>query len=518
MTGAAPAGPGSSRWLDVVQVGGFGRVAAVAISPTRVFVVSGDGVAIRDRFSQRWLPPIPLAFDAPTRAPTLAVADGSGETLWVANGSAVWVVNPSTRRVGGTFVSGDVRELVLDRTGRGAWLRANGWWIVSPSGSAAPANPPSPAEIQRPPGAAELLRDTPGLSPFASLLTRDASLHSWELTALARAPDRNELWAGTDGGGTFEVDPAFVRSTQRPFGLRGNAGAVALATATDGAWILEAPDTRNGGIALSFASDDLATWRWLAPLTGSIEAVDLATRGSTACVATVAGHLLVHLDARDGALALARPDSRHGAAWVAGAAASGCWLSTEAGVVVVPWPGHVGAPTVVDASATTTTGFAFSGDTVWTASAYGVSLRVAGDSSSHRARLPGIPGRARDVALWRDGLAIITEDALWVTDAPGRRANPRRLTVPVARIRPLRRIAADDHTIWVVGGNGAIAVRASDGRWVVVALDTDFGAVRGRAAARAHDVRDIVLGAHAAWFATAAGVVRVARDDQGMPR
>ena len=517
-TTAEPRGLGASRAMDVVRIGGFGRVAAVAVSPTRVFVVGSGGVAVRDRFSDRWLPPIALPIEDVVRARTLAAADGSGETLWIASGSAVWVVNPSTRWVSGTFVSGDVQELLVDRIGRGAYMRANGWWLVSPTGSAAPTGAPAAGDVQRTPTAAELLRETPGMSPFAPLLTRDASLRSWELTTLARAPDRNQLWAGTDGGGLFEVDPAFVRSVQHPFGLRSDAGAIALAPAVDGAWILEAPDARSGGLALTFATDDLTSWRWLSPLTRRVDVLDLATRGSIACVATVAGPVLVDLAAPNGALDTARPDSRFGEAWAAGAAADGCWLATEAGIVRLPWPGGTGDATVVDASTTTTTGFAFSGDSVWTASAYGVILRVAADTVARGTRLSSPAGRARDVALFRDGLAVLTDDALWVTEAPARSANPRRLAVPMERIRPLRRVAADDRTIWVIGGNGAIAVRAADGRWVAVTLDPGSAATGTRTAAFASDVRDMLLTPSVVWFATRGGVVRVARDDQGMPR
>ena len=238
---------------DVVLVGGFGRVTALAVSQTRAFVGGDGGVAIYDRLGSRWLVPVPLR---------------------------------------------GAREILVDRMGRGAYISANGWWILSSDRTLLPLSAgqaPSRDDVIPTPDVQQILRETPGLLSFGWLLTRDAQLHTWPLTVLARAPERNEIWAGTNGGGAFVVDPVFLRSTQMPYGLR-NRSATALALAADGVWIAEEPDiTAAPDLAITFASEDLTTWRWLSPAHGAYVVAAMAVREHHACISTTIGAIIVDL-------------------------------------------------------------------------------------------------------------------------------------------------------------------------------------------------------------------------------
>ena len=521
---------GASIGDDVVRVGGFGQVAALAVSRSRVYVVADGGVAIYDRLAQRWMTPVPLPQEGSRVARvTLAAADPTGDALWVTFGSRLWLVRPATRFITSVALVADARQLLVDRTGRGAYVFANGWWSVSPSGALSPVPPgqsPSRDDVLPSPDAQQILRETPGLQSFGALLTRDAQLRVWPLTTLARAPERNDVFAGTNGGGVFEVDPSFLRSTQMPYGMRGR-GASAIALAADGVWIAEDPyASPSPDLAITFASEDLATWRWLSPVRGTLGVVSMAVRGRVACLATNAGAYVVDLDERR----LQEPErfelAQVGRQLVAWATTDGCWIGGTSGTVRIPWSADSTRASFPVLAGLATFAFASSGDTVWAATQVGVRTFVGGRPIARAANLPAsnggpplpnaLGGAIRGLTLAGDGLALVTDGELWLTSGMGRLATAQRVVAPLARLGRIRRLVADDATLWLGGSLGAAAYSLRDRSWRFVAL-RDPALSFGLDAA-VEDVRDVALSPRAAWLATGAGIVRVARGADGMPR
>jgi hypothetical protein len=477
---------------DVVLVGGFGRVAALAVSSTHAFVAGDGGVAIYDRLASRWLVPVPLL---------------------------------------------NARELLVDRMGSGVYVNANGWWSISTSGMVLPLPPgqaPARDDVIPAPNAQQILRETPGLQSFGALLTRDAQLRTWQLTALARAPERNEIWAGTNGGGVFVVDPMFLRSTQLPYGMR-NHGATALALASDGVWIAEEPDvTAMPDLAITFAAEDLTTWRWLSPAHGAYVVAALAVRGHFACMATTVGPIIVDLDSPTQTATRVNAFTQLGDPISASSTPSGCWVGGTSGFVRLPWP----ADSVTSSSSFSNDGAAFafasSGDTTWIATMSGVRLHLSDHTADGggavgggtRAALfdapsgamPNAPrGPIRALALAGDGLALVTDRELWLTTGAARLSAAVRVDSPIDRLGRIRRIAGDDKSLWLAGSRGAAAFSLRDHRWRFVTQPGASGAV-SIDLDRARDVRDVVLSPRVAWLATAVGLLRVARGADGMPR
>jgi hypothetical protein len=510
---------------DVIRVGSFAHVQAVAISRSRVYTVADGGVAMFDRLGQRWQIPVPLPIGrGRATARTLAVADPIADVLFDTSGVRMWIVRPATRFISTVPLPAEARELVLERNGRGAFVFANGWWLVSSSGSATPlpqGQSPSSDEILATPDAQQILRETAGLQSLGSLLTRDDQLRTWPLTALARAPERSEVWAGTDGGGVFEVDPTLLRSSQRPYGFR-STGASAVALAADGVWVAEEPDVRRGGdFSLTFASDDLATWRWLSPVRGTLGAVSLVVRGRSACLATDAGTFILDV-MTPSARPLRYELPQVGRQIIAWSTPSGCWIGGTTGTARIAWPGDsVVRPEMVDASRAAYA-FASSGDTVWAATQTGVQRYVAGRrvaddrAAPAQASLPNaLSFPIRGVALAGVGLALLTDRELWFTSGVNRTATAERVAISIDRVGHTRRLAADDRTIWVAGSRGVLAVSILDRHSRFIDLVDPFATPD---AGSFLDVVDLALAPDVAWLATRGGVVRVARGPDGMPR
>ena len=478
---------------DVVLVGGFGRVAALAVTQTRVFVAGDGGIAIYDRLGSRWLVPVPLR-GAP--------------------------------------------EILVDRMGRGAYIYANGWWILSSDRTLLPLSPgqtPSRDEVIPTADALQILRETPGLQSFGALLTRDARLRTWPLTVLARTPERNEIWAGTNGGGIFVVDPVFLRSTQMPYGLR-NRAATALALAADGVWIAEEPDaTAAPDLAITFASEDLTTWRWLSPAHGAYAVAAMAVREHYACMSTTIGAIVVDLESSTQQIPHVHAYTQLGDPTSAWATPAGCWVGGTSGFTRLPWPSDSVAHATTFSNKGAAFAFASSGDTTWIATMSGVRVHVSGAAegsetaagASHATLFDAAPGSLpnalrgaiRALALAGDGLALATDRELWLTSGPARLSSAMRIEAPLERLGRIRRIAGDERTLWLAGSRGAAAFSLRDHRWRFVTPSGASGA--GTFAIdldRARDVRDVALSPRVAWLATAAGVVRVARGADGMPR
>jgi ligand-binding sensor domain-containing protein len=272
---------------------------------------------------------------------------------------------------------------------------------------------------------------------------------------------------------------------------------------------------------IATASDDLSTWAWPSLFTslGAVSAV--AARESNVCVAGELGAGIASMAplASSPTATLSNDHRIFEPAWVAIAGRDGCIVGTARGALVLPWPGALSP----DSAAARPLGLtppvrslASSGDTIWIGTTRGL-YRVVGDSPATLVRLPASVGLDIDgLAIVSNGLAVAGSGEIWLGSGAARTEVLTRSPVSVARLGRLTALASDARTLWLGGSNGVIAVEMSSGAMRDVALDDPRSIAPPVAGGR--DVRAIALTDDAAWIGTAAGIVRVRRSAEGLPR
>ena len=511
----------------VVRIGPFADVRAVAVSPTRAFVVADGGLAMYDRGRHRWLPPITLGFGGSLAArgePCAAVTNLIGDAVWIACGTRVTVVRPSIGAVWATELGAPVTALSVDRSGADAFaFIAGSIAVVSASGTARAL---SAGETVAPDRIAARVAVGGNQQLFQAvsdpLLLRDATLRVWRPSAVARAEGAGELWVGTHGGGVFVADVDFHRSHQLPFGLQ--SGMVrAVARTADGVIVAEDPPNGSANRSLiTSAGDDLATWAWpsLYNAMGALRGV--VAREETLCVGGELGAGLARQ--RPGPESDGAPfDNDHRVydpVNVVIATRLGCAVGTDRAVVILPWS-STGEAAAAGAAALGSLppvrALAASGDTVWAGTVGGLHRCVGSPCAPALLRLPAsISPAIVALALTPDGLALASAGELWLGSGADRTATFARPIASTARLGRLTTLASDATTLWVGGTNGLMAIALSSGSTVDVPLD-DPGAMAAPVFG-SREVRSIALAPGVAWVGTAAGLVRVRRGDDGLPR
>ena len=533
IAGCAPLPPGGAAGVApaeaavreaVVRIGPFATVTAVAVSPTRAFVVAEGGVATYDRNRRAWLPPIALGYAGP-RSPLAgercgAITNLIGDALWIACGSRVTVLRPAIGAVWATDVGQQVTALAVDRSGADAYASGGSIVVVSAAGTARPFPPGYVLTGDRIAGRVAVGGDAALLQAVSDpLLLRDDALRVWRPTSVARAEGTNEAWVGTRGGGVFLADLDFHRSRQLPFGLR--AGMVrAVARTGTGVMIVEDPAPWSADRSLvTTSSDDLSTWEWPS-LTTSLGALSAAVaREGTLCLAGELGAGLASLAPLAGSptAVLANEHRLFEPANTAIAARDGCIVGTDRGAMLLPWDGANAAAEPRTLGLTPPVrALAASGDTTWIGTIGGL-YRAVGASAAVPVRLP--PSMSPEIvalALTTNGLAVSSAGELWLGAGEGRTADLTRPVASTARLGRVAALAADDRTLWVGGSNGALAIVVGSGQAMPVPFDAPDAMVAPPPGGR--EVRSIALAPGVSWLGTAAGVVRVRRGADGLPQ
>jgi ligand-binding sensor domain-containing protein len=562
--GGAPASQGlGDAWggarEDRILVGSFSEILGLAASPRYLYAAAPSGIAVRDRQFSRWLPPLSLDLGGAVPRPVVMAADPSEDAVWIGLDGVVIHYRPlfgDARRV---YVPGTVDLIIFDRRDptSSALVRSSGGWTrVASAGFAIPVSPdqlpPADSRIV-PPMPEEIFRAYPSLRAFGGLMTRDASLRSFPVTAAAAAPDRGEVYLGTFGNGIFEVDPVFNRVDHLEYGLLSRS-ADALALASDGVWVAGASTAdfaTTGRSGLTFVAESLDEWRWLtddrtpAGLASAIP-YDLAVRDGVAWIGTDRG--LVRMDTRpDGSTrswsALhGLPDDR---VLAVAPRYDGVWAGTARGLAFVTWPADaslqlsdarsreapdarpvVGPPLL---QGTAVRALLARGDSLWIGSDAGLVLSLQGAPSvSANSPSPAEPGGTRvlasgllqrisgDARLARPIVAIAASDSeLFVATENdvvalvGSRPRPSRFTaVDFGRVAPITSLAADARTLWVGGRRGVLVV---DRESLVTRLVHSGGELPSA-------VTDLALAEQYAWLGTRDGILRVRRLGDGFPR
>jgi ligand-binding sensor domain-containing protein len=185
-----------------IVISDFLDVQAVAASPWLMFGATLHGLVIYDRVARRFRPPITALDGYPAGRVRRAIADQTGNAVWLDLGTA----------------GGYVR---FDADGR--------TWTPGPLPSNQNGGSLSvEAALARAP-LADAMR--------AAILT-DTRLHTHQFTAAAATPDRPEIFLGTNGLGLVRVDAQTGEWEVLTYGLLDpNVGALALAP--DGVWTAE---------------------------------------------------------------------------------------------------------------------------------------------------------------------------------------------------------------------------------------------------------------------------------------
>lgn len=531
--GAGPGGslggsPGNLRDDDALLISRFSDVLGIAASRRYVFVAGPRGLAIYDAQFDWWLPPRRGAQQLGAFSRAVMAADPVSDAVWMGGQGEVRYYQPNTDYAFGVPIAGIVDLIAFDARdpGRGAYVRAGGGWsLVSTAGGVQPLGAlPAGVQLQTPPDLGEVYRRYPNVRDLGPTITTDERLRTWQVTVGTIAPDRGEVFLGTLGNGVYRVDPAFARGRQLPYGLL-SEGAGAVARAADGVWV--APLGLVSGLrargGLTFVRGDLQEWRWIEDererVLENARTFDLQLRGSIAWVATDQG--VVRIDTRasrpqavrwalinglpaDDALAV---EPREGGAWV-GTTRGLAWVS-DTGRRVQPVAGRVGDAV---AAGLPVRALLATGDTLWMGTDAGLLLLPPGEQQrpvrsslqEGDARLAGrIAALAASDSIVAVGLG--TGDVVQVDRRAGRLV-PRG-GADVRIVGPVVALAMDPRSLYVLGISGLVAVDRVGGTSRYLSI----GELGGEA-------YDVLLTDEAAWVATRAGVVRLARRAGGLPR
>lgn len=533
--GVGPArGGGSLRQEDRAVVSTFNEVTGVAASRRYVFSVTTGGLAIYDRTFAAWRPPLSLGEDLPRGRPSAVAADPASEGVWIGGVGTVTYYQAATDFATRSTVPGIVDLIAFDRRdlSGGALVRASGQWSrVTTTGFVSAIDPtqfPSARDIEVAPTLREVVQEFPALEAFGGLLTRDAQLRSWPISAAAKSPDRtSELWVGTAGNGLFRVDPAFNRAEQLPFGLL-DRGAGALALAADGVWIASLGESVSSRGGLTFASDDLQRWRWLEgtqqlSLAGT-RIFRLDVREGLAWAATDRG--LVRLDTH----ASGPPSAGDAVAWSAtsglpsdvvlsvAARPGGAWAGTSAGLVFVSdsasrRSARVGSVGPVLAAGAPVRALLATGDTLWVGTDLGLLLVPPGEQSAAvrpaaLAAEPRLGQRVTALATSDTEVVVATSAALLRFDRRTGRLLPSIDVGAFASAGGVRALAMDGGSVWAAGPSGVVVYARSSGATRFLGVPSDIP----------DEAFDVALGRDYAWVATRDGVVRLRRLRDGSVR
>ena len=506
---------------DRVLITQFNEISAVAASQRHLFIATPYGLGIMDRQFGRWLPPVTVADGYPQEQATVLAADPASDAVWIGAVGAVIIYRPTTDFITRVPLAGIVEQIAFERAANMTYVRASGtWYRISFSGMVTRidrSQVPAAGALTVPSTLDDVYREFPGLRAFERLLTRDQNLRNYPVTAGTRSPERSEVWLGTWGDGVFQVDPLFQQATHRPFGLV-DRGAGAITHGAGGVWIagLGIGVRPRGGV--TFASSELQTWRWMtgpinSPLSGT-RAIDLAMREDVLWIGTDRG--LARISTRnendlefwsalnglpsDLVLSLA---PKHG----------GTWVGTTRGLVFVTDTGRGRrrsrevSPGLADGTAIRA--LLLTGDTLWIGSDAGLLLmppggenqlvRAAAVAQEQRLARP-IRALARSDSL----VAIATENDVMFIDLSTGQLRPRLDLIAAGTVRDIRSLAMDDKSICIAGGFGALMVRRSDGLTRAVRPSGVYG-----------EVEDMVITPEYLWLATADGVTRLRRMNDG---
>lgn len=485
-----------SRQDERQRIGSFSVIQAVAVSRRYVFAAASSGIAIYDRFQERWLPPLTRDLGLAEQQLTVIAGDPVEDALWIGVPGGVIMYRPQTEQVQRSIVTGVPEVIAFDRTGTGdALVRSGGQWTrVSRVGITTPmAGAPVAAQTFVPRTMNDLYAQFPTLRTQPQLLLRQQAanrpLRPFALLSGAASPDRaSEVWLGTDGEGLFRLDPNFLQGTPMPYGLL-EPGVGALAPAVNGVWAagLGISERRSG---LTFATSDLQQWRWIegtiaVPLIG-VRTFALATRADRAWMGTDRGLVRVRLGAGNDMTSWTvldgMPDDRVLAVAPRG---EGVWAGTPRGLVYVNDTSDTKAPRTRGLGVrllenTPVYALQFTGDTLWVGTDAGLvaipspNTMAGGNLMRPSGADPALRRPVRSIA-WSDTVLLsATDDAVMALAPRGGREPQRVQALDALQVGRVTRVAIDERTMWLAGTEGVVMLSRTSGALRVLRVGIDL--------------------------------------------
>jgi ligand-binding sensor domain-containing protein len=429
----------------------------VAASPWLVFAATTHGLLIYDRIANRFRAPVTALDGYPAGRVRRAIADQTGNAVWLDLGTAGGYVRFDVE--GMTWTPGPLPSTV-----------SNGTLTVERALARAPL--------------ADAMR--------AAILT-DSRLRIHEFTAAAATPDRSEIFLGTNGLGLVQVDTHTGEWHVLSYGLLApSVGAVTITS--DGVWTAS---TARSSVQLAEGRHGLT---WLAPDLSSTRTVDfsfLSSRRLLAAdkqlwVATEQGVIRI-----DQATLRSRtwdlPDVT-------------CLATTSAGV----WVGTIHGLSIIRsndlADEIASSGVAIlsllaDGDTLWVGTSVGLDHVLPGSdvTTTPTELAPRATYHAPIYALAAAGDTLVMATArqlLW--------RNPETrewsaITLPPSLGRPTSLTVGPEATLWIGGTQGLAQAELSSGLIYVHSVPFEVPAA----------VRDLAADRSYLWAATDSGLMRI---------
>jgi hypothetical protein len=442
---------------DRTVVGDFSRVAAIASSPERVFIVSPTGLLIWNPQFQHWEGSI----DPPDRTLLAriftALTDPLDNSVWLARPEG-WVhYQPDIQLWDQGMVPEGILGIAFDESdpAAGLYLRTRNGWELLPRGGIVPTPGRPPTRPVTPPTVEQALRTNPTLQANAAAILTDYRLRSVRYTAAARSYDNRGWYLGTSGIGTLFMPDGAALPERLTFGLPSDrVGAVF--SWPGGVWA--ATDrTPSTDAAFTFVGQELADFKTVpgpsALGTPFNQVRELAGQNRAVWAATDLG--LGRVDPSEGRIELVGenkglPDSR---VYAVVSRQGRITVGTAHGLARVSDSLHVErlAPSYSDAVYSVLP----AGDSVWVGTPAGLLLSLPGQRGIVRPEgltSPSLQGPVVDLAPLADTIVALTRDALlW--------RNPRSRAWTLgpnlsALLGRLRRFVPEGPGFWVAGDRG----------------------------------------------------------------
>jgi ligand-binding sensor domain-containing protein len=455
-TGAVrPSGRPAATWGpdSRVVISDFSNVQAVAASPWFVFAATTHGLLIYDRLTHRFRPPVTRIDGYPTARVRRAIADPSGNTVWLDLGAAL----------------GYVRYDMDGRT-----------WMLGTLAS-------GPVDATLTVEAA--LASAPLVDAMRAAILTDARLRTHQFTAAAATPDRSEIFFGTNGVGLVRVDKLTGDWEVLTYGLLA-PGVGAVAPASTGIWA--ASHARPGALrrGVTWVASDLSATR---SSEGSfLDSRSLLAAGDQLWLATEQG--VLRIDASSFASRL----------WDIPEAT--CLASTRSGI----WVGTTGGLSLITADesvrafgprAFAITSLLAVAETVWVGTTAGLAQVLPGATTittpAELANRPSLRVTVYALGRLQDTIVMATERALlWRSPATQEWI---AVTLPLALGIPTALTAAPDGSLWIGGTRGLAEADLSSGLIHVHPVPFEVPAA----------VRDLASDRDFLWAATDSGLMRI---------
>jgi hypothetical protein len=455
---AAPAGAQSFtrdwRPEERTVIGDFSRIAAIATSSDRVYIVSPSAVLIWNPQFRRW----EGSFDPPTPSVLTGVftglADPLDNSLWLGRADGWLHYQPDLQ----LWDQGSVPDGVVgiafdeDNPGAGLFIRTRGGWQLLSRGAAIPVPSPGPTRPVAPATIEQAVRSNPALQANAAAILTDSRLRNVRYTAAARAYDNRGWYLGTSGIGALYADDSAALPERLGFGLPSEqVGAVF--SWPGGVWA-GTNRTPLTDASLTFVASDLSEFRSF-PGASAIgtpfdRVGELAGQGKSIWAATDRGVARVNpAEGRVGLLDEGRglPDSR---VYSIASRAGRITVGTARGVARVSESFDVDriAPAYNDAAYAVFP----AGDSIWVGTPAGVRLALPGLANLVRPEgmsSPSLQSPVIDLATLGDTLVALTRDGLlWRDPRTKRWTLGPNISGLLGR---LRRFVPDGPGFWVAG-------------------------------------------------------------------